>query len=161
MRVRKELPNSQSRQYGNPGGPILWREIQNWLDKAAESGTIYDKNGNVLAQSADAWKVYINPSEIRDEATAKTLSTQLARILDLNYKDVYALTQNKKSKYKVVKKQIDYDTKEKITKLKKENKGYYEILGLEDDVIRYYPYDNFASTVLGFTGSTNGSSGLE
>lgn len=128
---------------------------------AARRGTIYDKNGNVLAQSADAWKVYINPSEIRDEATAKTLSTQLARILDLNYKDVYALTQNKKSKYKVVKKQIDYDTKEKITKLKKENKGYYEILGLEDDVIRYYPYDNFASTVLGFTGSTNGSSGLE
>ena len=40
---------------------------------AANRGTIYDSNMKVLAQSASAWLVYINPSKIKtDEQKRRT-----------------------------------------------------------------------------------------
>ena len=129
---------------------------------AARRGTIYDSNMNVLAQSTDAWKIFINPKEIPDESTAKRAASSLSAILDLDYDDVLADCLKKERKYIVLKSKVDYSTKQLIEKLRTENKGYNRFLGIEDDVTRFYPYDNFASTVIGFTGSSDkGMSGLE
>lgn len=129
---------------------------------AARRGTIYDSNMNILAQSTDAWKIYVNPSEIPDEDTAKKAATSLSAILDADYDEVLAACQNKKRTYIVLKSKVDFAAKEKIEKLRTENKGYNRFIGIEDDVTRFYPYNNFASTVIGFTGSDDkGMSGLE
>ncbi len=129
---------------------------------AARRGTIYDANMNILAQSTDAWKIYVNPKQIADEATAKKAASSLASILDLDYDDVLTDCLNKDRSYIVLKSKVDYTTKEKVDKLRKENKGYTQFIGIEDDVTRFYPYDNFASTVIGFTGSSDkGMAGLE
>lgn len=60
----------------------------------AHRGTIYDKNGNILATSADAFKVIINPSEIREEKIdPMVLSNQLAQILNMDPNEIYEKTQ--------------------------------------------------------------------
>lgn len=132
----------------------------------SQRGTIYDRNGNVLAQSSDAWKIFINPSEIaaKDTASAETVAEDLAKVLDLDYDEVLKSCKLEKRTYVVVKSKVDYDTKTAIEKLKAANKdeGYMRIIGIEDDVTRFYPYDNFASTIIGFTGADDsGRSGLE
>lgn len=38
----------------------------------AQRGTIYDKNGKPLAQSASAWQVYVNPTKLANIAAAAT-----------------------------------------------------------------------------------------
>lgn len=129
---------------------------------AARRGTIYDSNMNILAQSTDAWKIYVNPSEIPDEDTAKKAAKSLSAILDEDYSDVLEDCLKTKRSYVVLKSKVDFETKQKVEKLRTENKGYNRFIGIEDDVTRFYPYDNFASTVIGFTGSDDkGMSGLE
>ena len=50
---------------------------------SADRGIIYDCNYNVLAESASAWLVYVNPSKIKDDAQRKLISQTLAKILKL------------------------------------------------------------------------------
>lgn len=129
---------------------------------AARRGTIYDKNMNILAQSSDAWKVYVNPSKIPDEETAKKAATSLSAILDEEYADILEDCLKKERSYVVLKSKIDFSTKEKVENFRDKNKGYNQFIGIEDDVTRFYPYNNFASTVIGFTGSDDkGMAGLE
>ncbi|MBQ8063183.1 MAG: PASTA domain-containing protein [Clostridia bacterium] len=129
---------------------------------AARRGTIYDSNMNILAQSTDAWKIYVNPSEVPDEAAAKKAAMNLSNILDIDYDDTLEACLNKDRRYIVLKSKVDFATKEKIEKLRKDNKGFNRFIGIEDDVTRFYPFYNFASTVIGFTGSDDkGMSGLE
>ncbi len=128
---------------------------------SAKRGTIYDSNMNVLAQSADAYKVYLDPSQISDDTQAEAIAKGLSELLDTDYEELLKKCQQSKKKYVVVASKIDYETKQKIESFRKENK-YTKVIGFEDDVTRYYPYDNFASTVIGFTGdSGNGLSGIE
>lgn len=129
---------------------------------AARRGTIYDANMNILAQSTDAWKIYVNPKQIPDEETARRAASRLSSILDLDYDKVLTNCLNKKRSYIVLKSKVDFKTKQQVDKFRSENKGYTQFLGIENDVTRFYPYDNFASTVIGFTGSSDkGMSGLE
>lgn len=139
-------------------------EAEQLLDETVDAhrGTIYDANMNVLAQSADSYKVYVNPSKISDETTAAQVAKDLCSILDLEYDEVYAKCTRFQKQYVVIDTKVDYDTEQKLEKLREDNTSYKQYIGFEDDVTRYYPYDDFASTVLGFTGSSdNGLSGLE
>ncbi len=129
---------------------------------AARRGTIYDANMNILAQSTDAWKVFVNPSLVPDDETARKAAIGLSSILDGDSDEYLATLNNKKRSYVVLKSKIDYNTKKNVEKYRSENKGFNRFIGIEDDVTRFYPYDNFASTVIGFTGSDDkGMSGLE
>lgn len=129
---------------------------------SAQRGTIYDKNMNILAQSADVWKVYINPSQIKDDEMRANIAKDLCELLDLEYEKVYEKCGKSKYGYVLIKSQVEYDIKTKVKELIAEKKGYSQVIGIENDVKRYYPYSNFASTVLGFTGTDDvGRSGLE
>ena len=48
---------------------------------SADRGIIYDCNYNVLAESASAWLVYVNPSKIKDDSQRKLISSTLAKTL--------------------------------------------------------------------------------
>lgn len=125
-------------------------------------GTIYDSNMNVLAQSADAWKIWINPSKITKEETRQEIAQELSTVLELDYETVLEKCSRSDYAYVLIKSQVDYDTKNQIVEFRQNHKGYNQIIGTEDDVKRYYPYGTFASSVLGFTGSEDvGLSGLE
>ncbi len=134
----------------------------------AMRGTIYDCDGNVLAQSATVWNIFLDPSNIKDEETRTVVVDNLAKILKLDEKGKEELLQNtkKKTRYVIIAKKIENDVKEEISSFisAKENKKYKlsTIIGTEQTTRRYYPYGSFASSVIGFTGSDNqGLSGIE
>ena len=128
----------------------------------AQRGTIYDKNMNVIAKSADVWKVYINPSKISDDEERERVAKGLSELLELDYDTVLAKCAKSKYGYVLIKSQVEYDVKTKVLEFASENKGFRQIIGVDNDVKRYYPYSNFASTVIGFTGTDDvGRSGLE
>ncbi|MBQ2092908.1 MAG: PASTA domain-containing protein [Clostridia bacterium] len=129
---------------------------------SALRGTIYDANMNPLAQSADAWKIFINPSKISDQETMETIAEGLSAILDLDYETVLEKCSRSKYAYVLIKSQVEYEDKNAVIEFRNAHKGYNQIIGTEDDVKRYYPFGSFASSVLGFTGDGDvGRSGLE
>lgn len=126
----------------------------------AQRGTIYDCNMKPLAQSATVWTVVLESAYLKDDATKEKVADGLSQILDMS-KDEILEKANKKSFYTVVKRKVESDTKDKIIAFQKDNKITSGIR-LVEDYKRYYPYGDFASCVIGFTGTdSQGLSGLE
>ena len=131
---------------------------------SARRGTIYDTNGKVLAQSATVWKVVLSPNSFESDADRTIVSKGLSEILGLDQESVYEKTKEN-SYYSVVKRQIESDTRDEILEFMdtiEEEHGISGVIDLLEDYKRYYPYNDFASAVIGFTGSEDqGLSGLE
>ena len=149
---------------------------------SAERGIIYDANGTVLAKSASVWKVYIKPCEIENDGFKSDLCRKLSEIIGVDVESIKAKADKSEYAYLVVKRQIEFDEKEAVAEfmakyytytvseenddgelVTTEKKIYYSsAIGIDPDVKRYYPYDNLASTVIGFTGTDDiGRSGVE
>ena len=131
----------------------------------SKRGTIYDAKGKVLAQSASVWKVVLAPAYLKTEEQRIYVAQNLAKILDLKYEDVYKKTKQK-TYYVVLKRKIESDEREKILSLcdalNKKFDGLSNVITLFDDYRRYYPYNDLASSVIGFTGSDDqGLEGVE
>ena len=128
---------------------------------SADRGIIYDCNYNVLAESASAWLVYVNPSKIKDDSQRKLISSTLAKTLKLDEKRIYEKISNSDYSYVKIQGKIEYTEKTLISSFIKDN-DLYDIVNIDPDTKRYYPYSNFASTIIGFTGSEDsGRAGLE
>ena len=126
----------------------------------AQRGTIYDCNMKPLAQSATVWTVVLESAYLKDDDTKEKVANGLSQILDMN-KDEILEKANKKSFYTVIKRKVESDIKDKIIEFQKDNKITTGIR-LVEDYKRYYPYGDFASCVIGFTGTdSQGLSGLE
>lgn len=129
----------------------------------AMRGTIYDANGNVLAQSATVYNIYIDPLNITSEEKRQLVVDGLSTIFNYDEKQKAELLEktHKENHYTMVEEKIEYDVKKQISEYVSENK-IGSIVGSEQTTKRYYPYGSFASAVIGFTGSDNqGLSGLE
>lgn len=129
---------------------------------SANRGVIYDANMNVLAESASAWLVYVNPLKIKDDAQKNLISTGLADILgDVKAETISEKISNKEYSYIKIKGRVEYNEKTAIYEFIKKN-DLYEVIGLDPDTKRYYPFGNFASTVIGMTNIDNdGRAGIE
>lgn len=146
----------------------------------AMRGTIYDAEGNVLAQSATVWNVYIDPLaidlEINDDDTAEKIaekqkkSEERRTLLVDKFAELFEYDDEEKAEflektraenhYTVVEKKVENNIKEQISEFISENK--LNFIGMEQTSKRYYPYDSLASSVIGFTGADDqGLSGLE
>ena len=140
----------------------------------ANRGVIYDRNMTVLAQSASAWKITMNPSEFKnfpDDAKEIVIS-EMSKILGIDR----ATIEDKASKTAynniTLANKVEKDIRDKVLKFletpyesgkKGEKPIYYSrVISVEDDVKRYYPYSTLASQILGCIGTDNvGLSGLE
>ena len=123
---------------------------------SANRGTIYDSNMKVLAQSASAWLVYINPSKIETEEQKTMLADYFVENFELNRETVEKKLNRSTSGYEKIVGQITNEQKEALRTFIKDNTKEYkinQIVGIDPDTKRYYPLGSFASTVLGFTGS--------
>lgn len=147
----------------------------------AQRGVIYDRNMNVLAQSASVWKVYVNPSNFKDfpqevtDTAVSTVSKKLAEILDMDEDTVKNKIVNYyDKKYIAVKAKVEKTQRDEVSEFLREyisykdsagnaKRVYYSyFIGVEADTKRYYPGGSLASTVLGFTGSDDqGLYGIE
>lgn len=157
---------------------------------SASRGTIYDANGSALAWSATVYNVYVDPMQFeanmedvekenktkqeeaeKDGETAEniidvdelkiTICNYLAEKLEISADDVEDALSDSESRYKVLKKQIDKDLKEEIQSYIKEELGL-DFIGFESNSKRYYPQEDLAAQVIGFTnGAGDGQYGLE
>ena len=131
---------------------------------SAKRGTIYDANGNVLAESASVWQGVMSPVNFKNDKQRQAAAKGLSEIFDLEYNDVLDDTKQQ-SHYVVVKRRIESDEREKVLELIDTLKKDYSCSGviqLLDDYKRYYPKNSLASSVIGFTGSDDqGLEGIE
>ena len=131
-------------------------------------GSIYDTTGQkALATSADVYTVVVNPTQIEGttpEATERRMVSALDCLNAVLGLDKTAtrkkIEANMGWQYVPVKTKVEKPQADELMKFVSEN-GVYGI-SLELDTKRYYPYGNFASSVLGFTNADNqGAYGLE
>ncbi len=126
---------------------------------SSKRGTIYDRNLKPLAISASVETVTVSPSVIREEKNAEEVAKTLSEILEMDYETVYGKV-TKNSGYEYIKRKIEAPQAEAIKELMAE--GKLKGVNLDEDSKRYYPYNNFASHVIGFAGIDNqGLYGIE
>lgn len=128
----------------------------------AMRGTIYDSNGNVLAQSASVWNVFIDPLNIKDKQR-DLIVDEFANLFgyDADEKKEFYDRTTHQNHYELVEKKVENNIKEKLSKFVSKNE-LGGCIGTEQTTKRYYPYGTLASSVIGFTGADDqGLSGIE
>lgn len=144
---------------------------------SAARGTIYDTNMNVLAQSATAWNIIIDPKTIEDnipdiekteagdipvdkDAYRKNFAQRLADVLGKDPDYILEQMSYTNRNYRKVADRVDKTTVTALQEMLKE----YGYVGVTTEVStkRYYPYSTLASSVIGFCNANNtGVYGLE
>lgn len=158
---------------------------------SASRGTIYDRNGDILAISASADTVILDAKVLQEKADkldaeraekiAKGLkegeklppsgeeykefiAVNLARILDMDADYILGRMERTYSQYDILRARVDKEVGNEIRTLLTDNELGVTISGinLQADSKRYYPHESMASHVLGFLSSDNsGAYGLE
>ena len=122
----------------------------------AKRGTIYDRNGNVLAMSKDCMTVCCNPKQVNDPSGAAAI---VADALGGKSQD-YLEKMRGDGVFAYVARQIESSAATEIEE-KLDEKGI-EGIYLINDTKRIYPYGSVASQVLGIVGTDgDGLSGIE
>ena len=118
----------------------------------AARGEIVDRNGKVLATNKTVCTVSVIHSQIEDpEAVIRALSSTL----ELEESEVRKKVE-KVSSMERIKTNVEKETGDKIREMNLAG------VKVDEDFKRYYPYEELASKVLGFTGGDNqGIIGLE
>lgn len=118
----------------------------------AKRGEIYDRNGKILATNISLETVWCRPADVSDpENTAEKLS----KVLEMDIEKIHN---------KITKKQSLLVIKRGIKKSQADALRVMNLNGIEivTDNKRYYPFDNFASYIIGHTNADNiGQYGIE
>lgn len=142
---------------------------------SANRGAIYDVNGVILAQSATVYKVFMDPDLFRKElesfeeknenASADTNKLKdevisfLASELEITEEEISDAMQEE-TQYKKLKTQVEKSVADKIIDFMDEKD--MNSIQIEQDTKRYYPQDELAASVIGFTnGDGDGQYGIE
>lgn len=118
----------------------------------AARGEILDRNGVVLATNRTVCTISVIHNQIENE---EETAVRLAELLEMDYETVLKRVK-KVSSMEKIRTNVDKETGDKIREL--------DLPGVkvDEDYKRYYPYNELASRVLGFTGGDNqGIIGLE
>lgn len=136
--------------------------VQQTLDRNINPrrGTIYDATGkNILAVSSTVETVTVTPVNIAKENKEK-VAKALSDIFELDYETVLKRV-SKRSSIETIVKKVDKAKTDELRIWLKEN-NITAGVNIDEDTKRYYPYNNLASQVIGFSGSDNqGLDGIE
>lgn len=146
----------------------------------ATRGTLYDRNGNVLATNVTSYRVFVSPRGIREgqkELDAKLESKEIKQSEYIVYENVISeglseilgvtkesvLKQTAMTQYldRTIKKEVPEEDAYKVRELIAEYE-LEDMIYLEATSTRYYPYGSLAAQTVGFTGGDgSGLYGLE
>lgn len=145
---------------GEAGGqPLLAKAQQKYNREGvipASRGIIYDRNGDVIAEDADSYKLIAildkkfskNSKKPLHVVNPKKTAQELAKYLDMKENDIYRLL-TEKGRFQVefgkAGRDIDLQTKNKIVAL------HLPGINFTRDSKRYYPNGIFASHLVGYT----------
>ena len=128
---------------------------------AADRGTIFDRNMNILATSLGVENVYLNPHELKQaQEDIPEIARVLGDILERDEAWILKQAQDLTQRYK----QVGYKVSKEIAGQIRAYIQEKDISGihLEPDSQRCYPYGTLAAQVLGFTNASGtGSEGIE
>lgn len=127
----------------------------------ASRGTIYDRNGKILAMSASVDTIYLSPWEIKQNGEdPELIADGLSEILGVDRQTLLERMEKTESWYQPVAYKVEAEVSDKVREFKAE----HELIGikLQADTKRYYPYSSLAAHVVGYVGFENkGLSGVE
>ena len=131
---------------------------------APKRGNIYDATGMALALSAEVDSITVTPGNLKTsdgtEVNQATLAQALATIFDLDYTETLNKLNSDSSTIKIADK-IEHNKIELLENWLKAN-NIISGVNIESQIRRFYPYENLASNLIGFTGTDNqGLIGLE
>jgi len=137
-----------------------------WTSESVVSplrGTITDRSGSVIAMSATAYTLSVNPRQVADAARMGEI---LAPILNMEASDIVKKAGNTSRSSVILKRQLSRDTARQLKAMIAEHReaGSDALNGLvlDEDSQRFYPYGEFLSQVIGITTVDGvGQSGLE
>lgn len=123
----------------------------NSITISANRGSIYSSDGSILAQSATVFKVFIDPQSFNENDSDKKDITVdfLAETLDLDEKTILDKMSNLDSQYQVLKTKVEKPVVDEIDEFLTENE--ISSISTEEDTKRYYPQNDLAASVIGFT----------
>ncbi len=133
-----------------------YAQQNSWRTISAKRGTIMDRDGNVLAISVSSCLVNVNQKIIKDkapngdtEAYQKKIAQGLSDILQIDYEQTLKKIQSE-GRYKLIAEKLEIELGDRVKSWIKEEKikGVY----VDEDTKRYYPNNNLACHLLGFTG---------
>ena len=128
---------------------------------AADRGTIYDRNLNVLAASESRENIYLDPHELKQsKADIPAIALFLGELLDKDPEWIGEQAVDLKKRYKQVGSCIEEETAAQIRAYITENN--ISGIHIEPTSVRYYPYGTLAAQVIGFTNASgDGTEGIE
>lgn len=132
-------------------------QLMGEIPLTATRGDIYDRNMNILAKDASASSIYARPKDISDP---DKIADFLSEKLDIDRDDVHKKITDINQFIVLIARKVDNDVAFEIRDFLSDN----ELQGIEiaEDKKRYYTNGNFASYVLGFTGTDHqGLYGIE
>lgn len=128
---------------------------------AADRGTIYDSNMNILAASKTVENVFIDPWEIdNSKEDVNFIAENLGQILEVDPDMIRQRAAKLERRYEIIARKLEPEVADQVRGFISEN----ELTGihLESDTKRYYPSGTLAAQVVGFTNAENrGAEGLE
>lgn len=123
------------------------------LPLKAKRGTIFDTNGNVIAENYTTYDIYIRARQVNNPSQ---VALTLSQILDVDYETTLKKAQNTAISESVVKLQVESNLAEKVIRANLSG------VVLSENNKRYYPYHDLYTQVLGYTTIDNtGQAGLE
>lgn len=118
----------------------------------AKRGTIYDRNGKILAESVSALSVYAVPAEVKDAAMA---AEKLSAVLKMDSKKIEDKLSRRQALVWIARR-IDEATAEVVRGLQLDG------IGVSEESKRTYPYGTDGAHILGFVGADGqGLDGVE
>lgn len=149
------------------GASLKEQAVKNQLTSKtikASRGIIYDSTGKALAISAKVDNIIVNPTQLEykngDEVDKETVAHALSNIFELDYNETLERLTTETKSFTLVSK-VETEKVDSLNKWIKDNKISSGI-SISENINRYYPYNNLASNLIGFTGSEDtGRIGLE
>ena len=149
---------------------VLAQQDTNSITLPYKRGDIYDRNGTVLATSEKVYNLILDPGVLweyhSDDAAKDCVEPTLQALVNYFGQDRAELDrimqENADSHYVVLEKQLTKDEVEEFETAMEDSANRIEVVWLEEDYIRRYPYDTLACNVIGYTVSGNvGQYGIE
>lgn len=122
-------------------------------------GTIYDSNMNEIAVSSTVYTVTVNPTNI-EAKNKEVIAKKMSELFELDY-EIVLKRLKKRSSIETISRKEEKEVVDELSSWLITN-NLSRGINIDEDTKRYYPYNDFASHIIGFCGSDNqGLGGIE
>lgn len=120
----------------------------------APRGIIYDRHGNILATSKQSLSVIVYPAALTKQKDKESVARLLCTYVNMSYEDLYKIFDEMEPTTPLpltLENDVGIETAIRIFENQKQLPG----IAVENQAIRYYPYQEITGHLLGYVGQIN------